>query len=113
MATKDSVPRPPRKSDYAIVFLTRHASTGWHDLVAVRRNAVVDAWETLTTAPLERTLLNGPLQGSLALVVRDGESHERWQLKLNSRDGARIWFFVVGREVRLERVFTGHPNETK
>jgi hypothetical protein len=47
------------------------------------------------------------------LVVRDGESHERWQLKLNSRDGARIWFFVVGREVRLERVFTGHPNETK
>jgi len=44
---------------------------------------------------------------------RDDKSYEVWQLKLNHRDGARIWFYVIGNEVRLELIFTGHPNETQ
>lgn len=58
-------------------------------------------------------MLNGPLRGELATIVRGGETREVWQLKLNLRDGARIWFYVVGNVVHLEQVFTAHPNQTK
>jgi hypothetical protein len=44
---------------------------------------------------------------------RDDKSYEVWQLKLNHRDGARIWFYVVGNVVHLEKVFAAHPNTTK
>lgn len=113
MEAGSHVPRPARKSDFTIRFATREATVGWRDLVAVRRNALVDAWEFLTQSPFERTALNGPLRGDLATIVRDGETYDVWQLKLNPRDGARIWFFVAGNVVYLERVFTAHPNATK
>lgn len=108
-----AVPRPARKTEFTILFATREAKVGWRDLLAVRRNALVDAWEFLTRNPLERTALNGPLRDDLATIVRDGETREVWQLKLNHRDGARIWFYVVGNVVYLEQVFTAHPNQTK
>lgn len=113
MAVGEAVPRPARKSEFTIRFATREAKVGWRDLSAVRRNALVDAWEFLTRNPLERTALNGPLRDELGTIIRSGESHEVWQLKLNQRDGARIWFYVAGNVVHLEQVFTAHPNATK
>jgi hypothetical protein len=113
MVSQEPVPRPTRKTDFIIVFDSRDAEVGWRDLLAVRRNALADAWDYLTATPLFSTPLNHRLRDDLAFVVRAGERFERWQLKLNHRDGARIWFYVIGNEVRLELIFTGHPNETK
>lgn len=113
MVSQEPVPRPTRKTEFTLVFDSRDAEVGWRDLLAVRRNALADAWDFLTATPLLVTPLNHPLRDNLAFVVREGERFERWQLKLNQRDGARIWFYVVGNVVHLEQVFTAHPNATK
>jgi hypothetical protein len=113
MVSQEPVPRPARKTDFTIVFDSRDAEVGWRDLLAVRRNALADAWDFLTATPLLVTPLNYRLRDDLAFVIRAGELFERWQLKLNQRDGARIWFYVVGNVVHLEKVFVAHPNETK
>ncbi|CAB4580873.1 unannotated protein [freshwater metagenome] len=80
--------------------------------MAVRRNDLVSAWEFLTHNPETVTALSDRLKGSLSRLVRGGVTHTRWQLKLSATHGARIWYFVDGRKVHLERVFTSHPNET-
>lgn len=113
MVSQEPVPRPTKKSEFTIVFDSRDAEVGWRDLLAVRRNALADVWDFLTATPLLVTPLNHQLRDDLAIVVRAGEQFDRWQLKLNHRDGARIWFYVVGNVVYLEQVFTAHPNQTK
>jgi len=112
MSTKDSVPRPRGRSEYEIHFDSSHARKGWGDLMAVRRNDLVSAWDFLTRNPETVTALSYPLKDSLSSLVRGGVTHTRWQLKLSATHGARIWSFVDGRKVHLEKVFTSHPNET-
>ncbi len=59
-----------------------------------------------------------PLKGDLGTVVITGAAYVRWQYKPTS--GGRIWYAVVAAAkgskspgvVWLERVTTGHPNET-
>lgn len=74
---------------------------------------MVNVWEFLSSTPLAKTILTYPLKGELGVVSRGGEKYELWQIKLNPRDGARIWYFVIGKTVYLEQVHTSHPNETK
>ncbi|WP_217697458.1 hypothetical protein [Nocardia donostiensis] len=42
--SRDTVPRPLKRSEYVIAFISRDAMKGWPDLLAVARNATVDAW---------------------------------------------------------------------
>lgn len=72
-----------------------------------------DAWDFLTSSPLQITSTNYPLRGELARINRNGEIHERWQHKPTGRGSARIWFYIEGRTAFLEQVHTHHPNETK
>ena len=118
MSHTDDVPQPFRKTDYRIRFATHTAEKGWRDLVATSRNAAVAAWEHLTATPTQRTDDCYPLAGRLATIMIDGQPHQRWQYK--STRGGRIWYAIVpaakGADqagiVMLERVETGHPNET-
>jgi hypothetical protein len=107
------VPRPNKKTDFVLIFATKQAERGWRDLVATERNALADAWETLTKLPETQSELCSTLMGDLQHVIRDGESRTMWQLKLNKRSGSRIWYYVSGQTVHIERVFTSHPNATK
>jgi hypothetical protein len=113
MNRPNQVSRPLRKSEFVIRFDSSNARRGWTALLAVRRNALVDAWEKLTESPATSSVLCYPLVDNRATIVRNGESHQRWQLKLNERDGMRIWYYVVGQTVFIENVFTSHPNATK
>ena len=118
-ACGDDVARPARASDYRLKFATREAEKGWRDLCATARNAAVDAWEFLTATPRDfdpdRCY---PLKGDLATVTIEGRPFTRLQYKPTS--GGRIWYAVEppvkGSKQRgivwLERVATGHPNET-
>lgn len=113
-AKKDeSVPRPPKGSEYDIRFATSHARKGWRDLVATIRNPMADTWDFLTRTPLSTTPTNYPLKGELSTIQRGGKTHDRWQHKPTIKGTARIWFYVDGRTVFLEQVHTSHPNETK
>lgn len=113
MSASDHVIRPLRKSDFVLRFESPKAARAWTDLLAVRRNAVVDAWEKLTSSPMTSTELCYRMTNELAVLVRNGRNHQRWQLKLNERDGARIWYFVIDQTVIIEKVHTSHPNESK
>lgn len=113
MARSERVHRPLRKSEYAIRFASTKAEKGWINLVAVRRNDMVDTWEYLTQTPLSESPRNSPLRGALGTVQHEGTAHARWQHKPSLRDGARIWFYVDGSDVFIEQVFTAHPNQTK
>lgn len=113
MSRGEKVNRPARKNDYEIVFASNSASKGWSNLVATKPNQMVGVWNFLTETPLQVTLLSYPLKGSGGIVIKDGNHYVRWQIKLNPRDGARIWYFVEGTRVYLEQVHTSHPNETK
>jgi len=110
------VERPLKRSEYRIVFGTSEARKGWTDLRATKLNALADAWDLLTRAPLDRTATCHQLRGDLATVTRDGDAHEQWQLELPG--GARVWYYVVaggGKSagtVVLVRVATAHPKET-
>jgi hypothetical protein len=53
------------------------------------------------------------MRADFGLLVANGVSHQRWQLKLSATDGSRIWYFVDGQSVFIEKIFTAHPNETK
>jgi hypothetical protein len=105
--------RPTKKSEYEIVFASNSAQKGWQDLKATRLNDLVEAWEFLTTSPTELSPLNARLRGELGQVQVAGSIFDRWQLKLSSTYGARIWFYVDARTVFIEEVHTRHPNETK
>lgn len=113
MAKRSAVPRPIKSTEFSILFATRNAQRGWSDLLATRRNAVVEAWDFLTKNPHLVTPSNYPLKGALSTVTRGGMLHDRWQHKLSVREGSRIWFYVEERCVYLERVHTAHPNATK
>jgi hypothetical protein len=113
MPNSDPVPRPIKKSEYKIYFESRGAERGWKDLLATRRSDLVGAWEFLTKTPCVTTLLSYRLKGELSAVERGGITRACWQLKLNARDGARIWYFVEGNEVHLIAVHTSHPNQTQ
>lgn len=87
-------------------------------MLATARNATVDAWDFLTQSPVVEGGRCYRLQGDLAVVTIDGTDYARWQYKVT--DGGRIWYAVlapgktdkVAGFVMLERVETGHPNET-
>ena len=113
MASEEPVHRPTKKSEFTIVFATSQAKKGWQDLVATRRNNLIDTWHFLTETPLQETPLSYRLRDTLGIVTRAGSEHARWQRKLSLSDGARIWYFVVGQTVYLEQVHTTHPNQTK
>jgi hypothetical protein len=108
-----AVVRPLRKNEFRLVFFAKRVQKDWRDLVAVRRSLMVDAWEFLTHTPLKQTELSKKMRAELAYVSWDGKLFDRWQLKLNLTDGARIWYFVSQQTVYIEKVFTAHPNETK
>lgn len=119
MRAEDPVPRPLKRAEYQLVFLSRQAEKGWVDMLATVRSSVVDAWDRLTTDPLSE---DGHrvyrLKGGLRAGSHDGNDYDRYQYKLPN--GARIWYFVehwrkakhAGR-VLIEDVHTAHPNETK
>ncbi len=118
---RGSVPRPLKRAEYEIVHISRQAEVGWRDGLATYRNAIVDAWERLTTEPTredgERVYR---LKGDLATGSRQGKTFHRYQYKFPG--GGRIWYFVdrgsdkkaktAGRVV-IEDVHTAHPNKTK
>jgi hypothetical protein len=113
LARDDLAARPTKKNEFVLVFASRSASVGWRDLIATQRNLLADAWDFLTRTPLLTTPKNYELRGELATVTRDGKTFARWQHKPSLKGDARIWFFVDGQTVYLERVFTSHPNQTK
>lgn len=113
MAKEQTVPRPTRKSEYALKFASKQAERGWRDLLATVRNPLAEAWDFLTRTPLETTERNYPLKGELAPITRNGRTHQRWQHKPTLKGDARIWFYVQDQTVYLEQVHTSHPNETK
>lgn len=111
MAKKSRAERPTKTTEYEIVFATREAEAGWRDLRATQRNTLADAWDRLSTRPLERTPTVHPLRGELGSIRRSGVAYERWQCELSG--GARIWYYLIDRTVHLEQVHTRHPNQTK
>lgn len=112
MGKEQPVNRPIRKSEYTIVAASAAAQKGWRDLVGTHRNLMVEVWESLTAHPLHHTPTNYPLKGELSTVTRNGIDHKRWQHKPSQGSSARIWFYVEGQKVYLERVSTSHPKET-
>ena len=114
----DDVPRPYRKTDYRIRFTNREAAKGWRDLVATARNSAATAWDFLTVSPTERGTTCYPLSQDLEHVIIHGKAYVRWQYK--PTNGGRIWYAVLPADkgdklagiVAVERVTTGHPNET-
>lgn len=106
-----AVPRPQKKTEYAIRFASKQAADGWRNVCSTQLSKAADAWDWLTKNPTKVAQVNGPMKGPLRWLDYDGDRHERWQHEL--ANGARIWFFVVGQVVHLERVHTRHPNATK
>lgn len=112
------VPRPLKKAEYQLVFMTRQAEKGWTDCLAAARNACVDAWEMLTVDPTRQTERQYKLKGSFAIGTYHGVEFDRWQYKIT--DAGRLWYFVENRpklgkfagRVLLERCEPGHPSET-
>lgn len=113
MSRGERVQRPTRKSEYKLVFASNSANRGWNALEAILPNQRADAWEFLASTPLMASPLSYPLKGELATVIQSGKQHVRWQRKLNLKDGARIWYFVIDKTVYVEQVHTSHPNQTK
>lgn len=108
---RPEVPRPLKKAEFEIQFGTSQAEKGWQDLLATKRNAVVDVWDFLTKTPLDESGKNHQLKGDLSTVTHKGGTFARWQHELPG--GARIWFYVDGQAVVLVDVHTNHPNATK
>ena len=116
--SSEAVPRPTKASEFGIEFGTRQAEKGWMDLIATARNAAVDAWDFLTRTPTASGDHCHRLRGDLGVAAAGGVDRERWQYKVTG--GGRIWYSVIPSAKRsrsagtvvLERVATGHPNET-
>ncbi len=108
---KGLVPRPIKSSEYEVVHDSSQAANGWVDIVATQKNSAADAWDRLTKDPHKSDPQCHQLKGDLSKIVRDGKSHDQWQYELSG--GARLWFYVEGKTVKIVRVFTAHPNQTK
>ena len=108
---KGLVARPLRRSEFALIFGTSNARKGWVDVMAVQRDAVVEAWERLMLDPLANDQTCHGMKGDLEFVVHQGNTHRRRQYEL--AHGARIWFHVEAKTVVLLDVHTHHPNATK
>jgi hypothetical protein len=111
------VSRPHKRSEFELVFITRQAEKGWTDCLAVARNAAVDAWDRLTTAPTVEDECLYRLRAELATGTYDGATFERYQYKITN--GGRLWYFVqhtpaakIQGRVLLERCEPGHPKQT-
>jgi hypothetical protein len=120
-STREPVVRPLKRAEFQIVHITRQAEKGWRDGLATYRNALVDAWQRLTTAPAvedgERVYR---LKGDLGTGLYGGNAFNRYQYKFPG--GGRIWYFVepatdkkakTAGTVLIEEVHTAHPNATK
>ncbi|MFF1831821.1 hypothetical protein [Paenarthrobacter sp. NPDC058040] len=116
----DGVPRPSKSTDFVLQFITREAEKGWQDAKATARNSLAEAWEYLTTNPgLEQPGLCYILRGGFRSLTYQGLEHDRYQYKFSH--GGRIWYAVIppakkGKgqgSVLIERVETGHTNETE
>lgn len=118
MSRETPVNRPLRKAEFELLFTNKGAEKGWQDMKAAALNAAADAWDQLTTAPLERSERQYPLKAGLATGVYDGKTYDRWQYKVT--DGGRIWYFVdtqtsgkhAGR-VLIHEVSPGHPKKSE
>ena len=108
---KGLVPRPLKSSEFAVEHVTSQAATGWRDILAAQKNAAADARGRLAKAPHHSDPKCHQPKGQLATSVRDGIIHDQWQYELTG--GARMWFYVEGRTVKIANVFTNHPNQTK
>ncbi len=93
MSTSREAPRPHKRAEFVVELTTRSAQKGWRDCLAVARNATVDAWDRLTTAPTLEDERLYRLKADFATGSHDGETLERWQYKITN--GGRIWYFVV------------------
>lgn len=81
------------------------------------RNATVDAWDRLTTAPTVEDERLYRLRADLATGSYAGTTYDRFQYKITN--GGRIWYFVqpdpgtkLAGRVLLERCEPGHPKQT-
>lgn len=82
MSPSREAPRPHKRAEFAIEFATRSAEKGWRDCLAVARNATVDAWDRLTTAPTLEDERLYRLKADFATGTHDGMTLERWQYKI-------------------------------
>lgn len=112
------VERPLKRVEYEIVFITRQAEKGWQDCMAVALNAVVDAWERLTTAPTHEDRRLYRLKADYATGTYRGRTYARYQYKIT--DAGRLWYFMepaegvkIAGRVLLERCEPGHPKPTE
>lgn len=118
MSPAAGTPQPHKRAEFVIEFATRSAQKGWRDCLAVARNATVDAWDRLTTAPMLEDERLYRLKADFATGSDEGKTLDRRQYKVTN--GGRIWYFVVltpgaktaGR-ILLERCEPGHPKETE
>ena len=108
---KGFVSRPLKSTEFVIEHATSQAAAGWRDIVATQKSSAADAWDRLTKAPNQSDPKCHQLKGQLATVVRDGTAHDQWKYELSG--GARIWFYIDGKTVKIVNVFTKHPNQTK
>jgi len=93
VTSKGPVQRPLKRLEYEVRFANRDAEKGWRDLLAVARNATVDAWDHLTGNPQEFSQRCYPLRADFEHVVINGVRYPQWQYKVT--DGGRIWYCVV------------------
>lgn len=119
MSKRSEVSRPLKRGEFVLVFISREAEKGWRDCLSGARNAVVDCWECLTTAPDIESERLYRLKADYATGSYDGVTYDRYQYKITN--GGRIWYFIertpqdkrhAGR-VLLERCMPGHPKETE
>ncbi|MDD2859104.1 MAG: hypothetical protein PHU75_10575 [Candidatus Nanopelagicales bacterium] len=115
--------RPLKRHEYVIVFQGTGVQKGWDDCVAAVRNAMVEAWEQLTLAPLEESQRQYQLRGSAATVNYQGVALPQWQYKIS--DGGRLLYLVDsapvmkrGKQVHAGTVIVveaspGHPKATE
>lgn len=123
VSKSEPVPRPTKRAEYVIELATSNARKGWTDIKATARNATVDAWDQLTTDPLETSNRMYDLKGEYA-TVETAAHGVRTQRQYKVTDGGRIWYSVVPNDrgdkkprtagtVYLHRVEPGHPKETE
>lgn len=114
MSRSERVDRPLKRTEYELVFISRQAEKGWRDCLAVARNALIDAWDRLTTEPTREDDRLYRLKADYATGTYAGVVFDRYQYK--STNGGRLWYFVehtskgkVAGRVLLERCEPGHP----